>query len=254
MLYQLEVIGFNIASCLIARDNGADRIELCHNPAEGGTTPSYGFIHAARKALTIALYPIIRPRGGDFLYNEDEYAIMKKDVALCKETGCDGVVIGMLDKDGHVDKKRCARLVEIAYPLGVSFHRAFDHTAEPFVALEDIIDIGCERILTSGLQPAAVDGIGVIRQLVNQANQRIIIMPGSGIRSSNLEMVAKQSTANEFHTSARTTIKSMMHHVNQHMQDELQHVQCDGEEVKNMAEILRKLNLRGLNLIQSSLD
>jgi len=242
MPYQLEVIGFNIASCIIARDNGADRIELCHNPVEGGTTPSYGLIHAAREALTMGLYPIIRPRGGDFLYSDDEYSIMKKDVTLCKETGCDGVVIGMLDKDGNVDKKRCTRLVELAYPLGVSFHRAFDHTAEPFVALEDIIDIGCERILTSGLQPGAVEGIGLIRQLVDRADQRIIIMPGSGVRSSNLEMLAKQSAATEFHTSARTYIKSMMQHVNHNMQ-ELQDVQCDSKEVKEMAEILRKLNL-----------
>lgn len=248
MRYQLEVLGFNIASCIIAGDNGADRIELCHNPAEGGTTPSYGFIQAAREAVTIGLYPIIRPRGGDFLYSDKEYSIMKKDVALCKETGCDGVVIGMLDKDGNVDKKRCARLVELAYPLGVSFHRAFDHTAEPFVALEDIIEIGCERILTSGSQPAAVEGIGLIRQLVDGANQRIIIMPGSGIRSSNIEMLARQSGATEFHTSARTYIKSRMQHINHNMQEELQHVQCDGDEIKEMVEILRNIHLQDLNL------
>lgn len=242
MAYQLEVISFNIASCIIAGDNGADRIELCHNPADGGTTPSYGFIHAARAALSLELYPIIRPRGGDFLYSDDEYAVMKKDVTLCKETGCDGIVIGMLDKYGNVDKERCAGLVELAYPLGVTFHRAFDHTAEPFVALEDIINIGCERLLTSGLQPTAIEGIELIRQLVKQADQRIIVMPGSGVRSTNLEMLAKQSAATEFHTSARTYIKSMMQHVN-HTMHELQDVQCDGEEVKKMAEMLRNLNL-----------
>lgn len=243
MSYQLEVIGFNIASCIIARDNGADRIELCHNPAEGGTTPSNGFIYAAREVLTIELYPMIRPRGGDFLYSDDEYLIMKKDVVLCKETGCNGVVIGMLDKYGNVDKKRCAGLVELAYPLGVSFHRAFDHTTKPFDALEDIIDIGCERILTSGLQRTAVEGIELVSQLVDQANQRIIIMPGSGVRSSNIEMLAKQSAATEFHTSARTYIKSMMQHVNHNMPVELQDVQCDGNEIKEMVEILRNLNL-----------
>ena len=144
MNFKLEIIGFNIESSLLAQAAGAHRIELCDGPGEGGTTASYGFIKAARKALTIELYPIIRPRGGDFLYSDAEFDIMKTDVQLCKETGCDGVVIGMLNTDGSIDKKRCRQLVELAYPLGVTFHRAFDRCANPFEALEDIIGIGCE--------------------------------------------------------------------------------------------------------------
>ena len=137
MKFTLEVIGFTIEGCMIAQDAGADRIELCDNPGDGGTTASYGFIKAAREALHIQLYPIIRPRGGDFLFSEEEFEIMKTDVQLCKELSCDGVVIGMLNKDGSIDKKRCSHLVSLAYPLGVSFHRAFDRCSNPFEALED---------------------------------------------------------------------------------------------------------------------
>ena len=128
MIFKLEVIGFNIESCIVAQAAGAHRIELCDNPEEGGTTPSYGFIKAAREKLQIALFPIIRPRGGDFLYSNEEFEIMKTDIKRCNQLGCDGVVIGMLNADGTVDKKRNASLVELAYPLGVTFHRAFDRT------------------------------------------------------------------------------------------------------------------------------
>ena len=178
--FVLEIIGFNIESCRIAQAAGAHRIELCDNPSEGGTTASYGFIKAARKALQIELYPIIRPRGGDFLYSDDEFEMMQTDVQLCKEIGCDGVVIGMLNKDGSIDKKRCSKLVSLAYPLGVTFHRAFERCSNPFEALEDIIEIGCERILTSGQQPTASEGADLVNQLIRQADDRIIIMPGSG--------------------------------------------------------------------------
>src|ERR1700712_5352977 len=126
MSFRLEVIGFNIESCAIAQAAGAQRIELCGNPGEGGTTASYGFIKAARKKLSIDLYPIIRPRGGDFIYAEDEFEIMKTDILQCKNLGCNGVVIGILLVDGTVDKEKCKYLVDLAYPMGVTFHRAFD--------------------------------------------------------------------------------------------------------------------------------
>ena len=200
MNFKLEVIGFNIESCQLAQAAGADRIELCDNPADGGTTPSYGFIKAAREKLHIALFPIIRPRGGDFLYSDDEFKIMKTDVKLCKQLGCDGVVIGMLNADGTVDKKRCSQLIELAYPLGVTFHRAFDRVNDASKALEDIIEIGCERILTSGLKPTAPEGIDIITALIKQADERIIIMPGSGVRSDNIIELAKKSGAIEFHS------------------------------------------------------
>ena len=133
-----------------AQQAGAHRIELCDNPSEGGTTPSYGFIKAAREKLSIELFVMVRPRGGDFFYSGDEFEIMKEDIKMCRQLGCDGIVIGLLKKDGSVDKKRCRELVVLAYPLGVTFHRAFDRTKDPFRALEDIIETGCERILTSG--------------------------------------------------------------------------------------------------------
>jgi len=203
MNYKLEVIGFTIEGCIIAQKAGADRIELCDNPADGGTTASYGFVKAAREKLQIELFPIIRPRGGDFFYSEDEFTIIKNDVRVCKELGCDGIVIGMLTKDGKVDKLKCSWLVDYVYPLGVTFHRAFDRTVDPFEALEDIIDIGCERILTSGQMPTAFEGAKLIKQLIDKADDRIIIMPGSGVRTDNIIEIAEATGAVEFHTSAR---------------------------------------------------
>ena len=236
----LEIIGFNIESCLIAQSSGADRIELCDGPAEGGTTPSYGFIKAAREKLTINLFPIIRPRGGDFFYSDEEFEIMKTDVKLCKQLGCDGVVTGMLHADGTVDKKRNAVLVELAYPLGVTFHRAFDRTADAFKAMEDIIDIGCERILTSGQRPNALDGADLIAQLVKQADERIVIMPGSGVRSDNIIELAKKTGATEFHTSARININSRMSYSNASMNEDLRSVSVDTDEVKKIIELLNQ--------------
>lgn len=203
MNFKLEVIGFTIEGCVIAQNAGAYRIELCDNPGEGGTTASYGFIKAAKEKLQIALFPIIRPRGGDFLYSDDEFEIMKADIKVCKDLGCDGVVIGMLTTDNKVDKKRCSILVEHAYPLEVTFHRAFDRTVDAFEALEDIIEIGCERILTSGQKPNAVEGSELIKQLIDKADDRIIIMPGSGVSSDNIITIAETTGATEFHSSAR---------------------------------------------------
>ena len=240
MKFKLEVIGFTIESCLIAQAAGAHRIELCDNPSEGGTTPSYGFIKAAREKLTIELYPIIRPRGGDFLYSETEFEIMKADVQICKNLGCNGVVIGILLADGEVDKERCKQLVDIAYPMGVTFHRAFDRTADPFKALEDIISIGCERILTSGQKPSVNEGMQLLTDLVQQANERIIIMPGSGVRADNILVLANKTNALEFHTSARISTNSKMEFINENMNEQLASVATDGNEIKKIIEQLEK--------------
>ncbi len=231
MEFTLEIIGFTIEGCAIAQDAGANRIELCDNPNEGGTTASYGFIKAAREKLHIDLYPMIHPRGGDFFYSDEEFEIIKTDVKLCKELGCNGVVIGALTKDGKVDKKRCSLLVEIAYPLGVTFHRAFDRTSDAFQALEDIIDIGCERILTSGQKPTATEGAGLIKQLIAKADDRIIIMPGSGVRSDNVRELAETTGAVEFHTSARIRVPGKMTYRNPLMKENTDTVTVDGEEV-----------------------
>src|SRR5258708_657656 len=212
--YKLEICSFNLSSALIAQQAGAQRVELCAGPDEGGTTPSRGVIMAARERLQIELYPIIRPREGDFLYSEEEFAVMLKEVAFCKQVGCNGVVIGLLNADGTVDKARSAKLVEAAYPLGVTFHRAFDWAINPFEAMEDIIGIGCERILTSGQRPTALEGATMINELVRQADDRILIMPGSGVRASNIGTLVEKTDAPEYHTSARIRVGGAMDYVN----------------------------------------
>lgn len=241
MLHTLEIIGFNIESCLIAQSSGADRIELCDGPAEGGTTPSYGFIKTARKQLKIQLYPIIRPRGGDFLYNDAEFEIMKADISLCKKLGCDGIVTGILHTDGTVDKARTEQLVELSYPLEVTFHRAFDRTADPFAAMEAIIETGCTRILTSGQKPGALEGAELIAALINEADDRIIIMPGSGLRSDNLSAIAAKTKAAEFHSSARIMAETNMQYRQDSLKENLQSVTVDENEIRKLKKILTEL-------------
>ncbi len=238
MSFKLEICSFNLQSALIAQKVGSHRVELCADAHEGGTTPSSGIIKTAREKLHIQLYPIIRPRGGDFLFDDDEFEMMKHDISLCKQLGCDGVVIGMLNTDGTIDKKRCAKLVELAYPMGVTFHRAFDRCANPFEALEDIIDIGCERILTSGQYPTAIEGAQLINELIRQAETRIIIMPGSGVRSNNILELKEKTGAEEFHTSARTLVKSNMQFINESMKEDLSTYFANENEI---SEILRLL-------------
>src|SRR6185369_13834906 len=174
------------------------------------TTPSYGTIYQCREELDVLLYPIIRPRGGDFLYGENEYEIMLHDLKLCKQSGCDGVVIGLLNADGTIDVKRTAALIDIAYPMGVTFHRAFDRCKDPFEAMEQLIKIGCERILTSGQQPTVSEGIDKIAELNKAADHRIIIMPGSGVRKENIKMLAAKTGCEEFHSSLRKKAKGKM--------------------------------------------
>ncbi|RZM10746.1 MAG: copper homeostasis protein CutC [Pedobacter sp.] len=235
MSFTLELIAFNIQSCIDAQAAGAQRIELCDNPLEGGTTPSYGFIKAARDKVTIDLYPIIRPRGGDFLYTDDEFEIMKSEIKVCKVFGCNGIVIGMLKADGSIDKQRCKELVNLAKPLGVTFHRAFDRSRDLLQALEDVIEIGCERILTSGGFPNAVDGSGMIAQLVTQAKGRIIIMPGSGVRSDNIKRLAEETGAVEFHSSARMNMPGKMNFISPQMAEDQTQVSLDIKEAKALA-------------------
>ena len=191
--------------------------------------------------MLIELYPIIRPRGGDFLYTDAEFEVMRTDVKICKELGCDGVVMGILNSDGSVDKDRCRQLVALAYPMGVTFHRAFDRVANTSQALEDIIEIGCERILTSGLQPTALEGAETIAALIKQAAERIIIMPGSGVRSENIIELVKKTGAVEFHTSARMNIDSKMEYKNEVMKESLKSVSVDFEEIKNIIANLKSL-------------
>ncbi len=241
MRYKLEVIAFSIDSCAAIQQAGAHRIELCDNPGEGGTTPSYGMIKKARELASIELYTMIRPRGGNFLYSSDEFDAMKEDIKLCKQLGCDGVVFGLLNADGTVDKERMAALVELAYPMGVTFHRAFDRTRDAFEALDTLIAIGCERVLTSGLHPNVTAGKETLKQLVTAADERIIIMPGSGLRHTNLAELAHYTGAVEFHTSARTNLATTMNYINKQMNEDLSSVTVDEAEVAACVQVLNQL-------------
>ena len=241
MKYIIEIATSDFATTKSAVEGGAHRIELCANLAEGGTTPSYGTIKQCREAFEISLYPIIRPRGGDFLYTDSEFEIMLQDVKLCKQSGCDGVVIGLLNMDGGIDVVRTARLVEAAYPLGVTFHRAFDRCKEPFEALEQLIETGCERILTSGQQPSVVDGVELVAELQRKADERIIIMPGSGVRKENIKMLAEKTGCIEFHSSLRGKKPGKMeflHPAFKNSEESYSNNAIDVEEVKFLIDAL----------------
>jgi copper homeostasis protein len=210
MNFRLEICSGSVESAIAAQLGGADRVELCDNLYEGGTTPSAAAIESAKRYLTIPVHVIIRPRGGDFLYSETEFDIMRRDIEFCGENGVDGVVFGLLNADGSVDLEKCAELAEFAAPMSVTFHRAFDMCNDPFRALEDIISAGAHRILTSGLKNSAPEGSAIIAELIRKAGSRIIIMPGGGINESNVAEVARTTGAIEFHMSARKTYDSLM--------------------------------------------
>jgi len=236
----LEIAVFNIGSALLAAGAGADRLELCENPLEGGTTPSYGTLKIVRDKISIPVFPIIRPRGGDFLYTDEEFAVMKKDLLLCKELQFEGVVIGSLTIDGKINAEHTKYLVESAYPMDVTFHRAFDRAVDPLNALETLINCGCNRILTSGQVPDAFTGKELIKTLIEKAADRIIIMPGSGVRSSNIAELAQFTGAIELHSSARKVQSSAMLYQQKSMQEKLETVTVDVEEIKKMKTLLIK--------------
>ena len=205
-----EIVVYNIESALKAQEGGADRIELCDNPGEGGTTPSYGTIEAVRQNVNLDVYVMIRPRGGDFHYSNYEFHSMRRDISQCQKISVDGVVFGILNPDGTLDKKRCKELIDKAKPLKVTCHRAFDMTRDPFEALEDCIEVGFDRILTSGQQAQALKGADLIGQLIKKANGRIAIMPGSGVNENTVEEIITKSKATEIHFSATSSRESGM--------------------------------------------
>ena len=209
-MYRFEICANSVASCIAAQEGGADRVELCAGIPEGGTTPSFGMIRTAREAIDIALNVIIRPRGGDFLYSKDELKEMLYDIQAARQLGADGLVFGCLTPEGEVDMEAMSVLMDAAGDMPVTFHRAFDHTSDPFKTLEDIITLGCARILTSGCRPTALEGADLLAQLVEKAAGRIIIMPGCGVREGNIAEIARLSGAREFHFSARESVESGM--------------------------------------------
>jgi copper homeostasis protein len=242
--YILEIATSDFETTRAAVEGGADRIELCANLNEGGTTPSYGTVYQCRESFDILLYPIIRPRGGDFLYTDDEYEIMLHDVKLCKQLGCDGIVMGLLNKDGTIDIKRMAALIDIAYPMGVTFHRAFDRCRDAFEALEQLVQIGCERILTSGQQPTVNEGIELIAELNKMADHRIIIMPGSGVRKENIKLLAEKTRCKEFHSSLRGKAHSKMEFIHpafENSSESYMNNSIDAFEVSALKKILNEI-------------
>ncbi|MCJ7449530.1 MAG: copper homeostasis protein CutC [Bacteroidales bacterium] len=210
MNFKLEICVDSVESAVNAQIAGADRVELCDNLMEGGTTPSFGTIVSARDNLTIGLHVIIRPRGGDFLYTSAEYDIMKRDIEKCGECGVDGVVIGILKSEGAIDAERTAKLIGLAHPMSITFHRAYDMCSDPIRGLEDIISAGASRLLTSGQKDIVPDGAELISKLVRQSGNRIIIMPGSGLDESNIASMVKVTGASEFHLTGRKIVNSKM--------------------------------------------
>ena len=235
----LEIAAFSIEAALNALKAGADRIEFCENPMEGGTTPSYGSLKTLIALTTIPVFPIIRPRGGDFLYTEAEYACIKADLLLVKELGYPGAVIGLLNADGTINKERTTELVKLAAPMQITFHRAFDRCNDPIKGLEDIIETGCIRILTSGQVPNIEDAIPTVKLLVEKAAGRIIILPGSGVRASNCQAIINETGAVEIHSSARKAIASQMKHNATSMQENMISMGVDENEVKAMLAALQ---------------
>ena len=196
----LEITVESLAAALAAERGGADRIELCADLGHGGLTPSLATMRKLHEELEIPVLPIIRPRAGDFIYSEKEFAIMKRDIALARDVGMDGVVFGILRRDGSVDVERCAELVQWARPLEVTFHRAFDRTPDLLLALEDVIAAAATRILTAGGTSIAPEGVGLLRKLVCAAADRIVVMPGGGLEAGNIRKIAADTGAREFHS------------------------------------------------------
>lgn len=235
----LEIAVFSVEAALAAIEAGADRIEFCENPLEGGTTPSFGSLSTLITLTSKPVFPIIRPRGGDFLYTKNEFNAMRSDVLIARKLDYPGIVLGLLNADGSIDTERTKRLVDLASPMEVTFHRAFDRCKDPFKSLEDIIATGCKRILTSGQVANAVDATPLLKKLVEQAGDRIIIMPGSGVRSNNIKEIMQATGAKEIHSSARKMMPTQMLYFKATMQEELLSTGVDKEEIKKMLEQLQ---------------
>ena len=205
-----EICVDSIAGVRAAKAAGAHRVELCADLLEGGITPSLGMIRHARTVAGVDLHVMIRPRGGDFLFNDDEFATMRADIETAKAEGANGVVIGLLTAGGEIDVGRTRELVALARPLSVTFHRAFDVAAEPFGALETLIDLGVDRVLTSGQEPSVLEGLPLIVELMERARDRIIVMPGGGITARTVERIVAAAHPREMHFAALEPVASSM--------------------------------------------
>lgn len=245
-MIQLEICADSLQSALVAQQAGATRIELCDNLTEGGTTPSPGTISLARQNLTIELYVLIRPRPGHFVYSDKEIEIMINDIHFCGKNKCDGVVFGILTPDGNIDKEKNTRLLSIAhqYNMKTTFHRAFDRCKDLPLSLEDVIDLGFDRILTSGGYPTAPQGANMIKNLIVKAGQRIIIMPGSGITEKNIQQLAVNTNMKECHGSFRSMYPFSPTYTNKTINDspnEFSFWMTNENRVKKALEALKEL-------------
>lgn len=206
----VEVCVDSVESAIAAQKGGADRVELCDNLMEGGTTPSFAAIEIARKRLKIGLHIIIRPRGGDFLYSDLEFEIMKRDVEIAKQIGVDGVVFGMLEENGDVDFKRTLKLIELARPLSITFHRAFDVTKDAKKSLETLIELGVDRVLTSGQEATAFEGLEMIEELIELADDRIIVTVCGSLTQRNIKKFVERTKVREVHLTGFAEVESKM--------------------------------------------
>ena len=206
----VEICVDSLESATAAERGGAKRVELCSDLLEGGITPSAGLIATARKKVSIGLHVMIRPRGGDFYYSDDAFDVMRRDVLMAKQLGADGVVFGLLDLEANVDVQRTRQLADLAKPLKTTFHRAFDVSADLRQSLEDVVEAGADRILTSGGAETAVGGIAALYDLVKRAKDRVIIMACGGIDDQNVGVVLEKTCVREIHAGLRTPVESPM--------------------------------------------
>lgn len=240
--YSLEICASSSYSAQVADSCGATRIELCQSLELGGTTPSYGLIKSILEKTKLGVYVLIRPRSGDFVYSKDELDEMKADIELCKNLGCSGVVIGALDKYGNVDVKKMGELISVAGSMTVVFHRAFDRCREPLENLQKIIDLGCKRVLTSGLKSTAYQGMDVIKELVDFSDGRIEIMPGAGVNEKNITELMHFTGAESVHSSAKVLSKSSMEYENPYFSEMNEDIiESDIKVVNELINALKKL-------------
>lgn len=239
---RIEIAANSLASALAAQDGGADRIELCSALELGGLTPSRALIECARERIRLPLYVLIRPRAGDFVYDDLECEVMARDIALCRDCGCDGIVVGALAAGGGVDLARSRDLIAAAGTLGVTFHRAFDLAGDPLRALEDVIGLGCERVLTSGGRASALAGTAAIARLVIAASGRVAIMPGAGIDAENIVRIRAETGATEFHASARRQLPSRQAFASDELADmALGELRTDVDQVRALVSAARNM-------------
>jgi copper homeostasis protein len=237
----VEICVGSVQGVLAAEAAGADRAELCSDLVEGGITPSAGTIHSARERSSLGLMVIVRPRGGDFLYSDEEFEVMKYDIQAARDCGADGVVLGLLQQDGAVDCRRTAELVQLARPMSVTFHRAFDMTPDPHIALQQLLSLGVDRVLTSGQEENAHSSMPLLRQLIQEAGEDLIVMPGGGLTRENIAEVVAQTGAHEVHFAALQVVESSMQFKNPRLgmaagsvPGEYQRVVTDEQQVREM--------------------